>query len=43
MLHRFPDRTAFDQRAVDQEFAHHASSTKAQAALAEQYVGMPFE
>jgi p-hydroxybenzoate 3-monooxygenase len=43
MLHRFPDRTAFDQRAADQEFAHYASSTRAQAALAEQYVGMPFE
>jgi p-hydroxybenzoate 3-monooxygenase len=43
LLHRFPDRSPFDQRAVDQEFLHLSRSPLAQAALAEQYVGMPFE
>jgi p-hydroxybenzoate 3-monooxygenase len=43
LLHRFPDRSPFDQRAVDQEFLHLSRSPLAQAALAEQYVGLPFE
>ncbi len=42
LLHRFPEQTAFDLRAQDQELSHLAASTLAQAALAEQYVGMPF-
>jgi p-hydroxybenzoate 3-monooxygenase len=43
MLHRFPDRSPFDQRTVDQEFHHLRTSTHGQPAFAEQYVGMPFE
>lgn len=43
LLHRFPDQTPFDQRAQEQELAYLSSSAAAQAALAEQYVGLPFE
>ncbi|MGI9598287.1 MAG: 4-hydroxybenzoate 3-monooxygenase [Acidimicrobiales bacterium] len=43
LLHRFPDQTDFDQRTQEQELAHLAGSALAQAAMAEQYVGLPFE
>ena len=43
LLHRFPDQTDFDQRTQEQELVHLASSALAQAAMAEQYVGLPFE
>jgi p-hydroxybenzoate 3-monooxygenase len=43
LLHEFPDRSAFDRRTVHQELAHIASSRRSQAALVEQYVGLPFE
>lgn len=43
LLHRFPDQTAFDQRTQEQELAYLTSSPAAQAALAEQYVGLPYE
>jgi p-hydroxybenzoate 3-monooxygenase len=43
LLHRFPSATAFDQRAQEVELDHLKSSSHAQAALAEQYAGMPFE
>ena len=43
LLHRFPDQTAFDQRAQEQELAYLASSENAQRAMAEQYVGLPYE
>ena len=43
LLHRFPDQTTFDQRMQDQELNHLASSPISQAALVEQYVGLPFE
>lgn len=43
LLHRFPDQTNFDQRTQEQELAHLASSALAQAAMAEQYVGLPFD
>lgn len=43
LLHRFPDQTAFDQRAQEQELAYLASSASAQRSLAEQYVGLPYE
>jgi len=43
LLHRFPDQTAFDQRTQEQELAYLTSSPSAQAALAEQYVGLPYE
>ncbi len=43
LLHRFPDQTAFDQRAQEQELSYLAASAAAQTALSEQYVGLPFE
>ena len=43
LLHRFPEQTAFDQRAQEAELDYLASSTHAQAAMAEQYAGLPFE
>ncbi|MEZ5408150.1 MAG: 4-hydroxybenzoate 3-monooxygenase [Acidimicrobiales bacterium] len=42
LLHRFPDQTEFDQRAQEQELYHLSQSALAQAALAEQYVGLPY-
>jgi p-hydroxybenzoate 3-monooxygenase len=41
LLHVFPDRNAFDSRVNQNEFDHLCASTSAQAALAEQYVGLP--
>lgn len=43
LLHRFPDETPFDERAREDQFHYLASSQHAQASLAEQYVGMPYE
>ena len=43
LLHRFPDQTAFEQRAQEQELAYLTSSRAAQTAMAEQYVGLPYE
>jgi p-hydroxybenzoate 3-monooxygenase len=43
LLHRFPDQTDFDQRAQEAELDYLAASTHAQAAMAEQYAGLPFE
>ena len=43
LLHRFPHQSDFDQRAQEAELDYIASSEHAQAALAEQYAGMPFE
>jgi p-hydroxybenzoate 3-monooxygenase len=43
LLHRFPDDTNFDQRAQESELDYLKSSPHAQAALAEQYAGIPFE
>lgn len=43
LLHRFPDQTSFDQRTQEQELTYLASSPNAQAAMAEQYVGLPYE
>ncbi|MBD3678861.1 MAG: 4-hydroxybenzoate 3-monooxygenase [Rhodobacteraceae bacterium] len=42
MLHRFPDQSAFDQRMQEAELAYLESSTAAQTALAENYIGLPF-
>ena len=42
LLHRFPDQTEFDQRAQEQELYHLSQSALAQAAMAEQYVGLPY-
>jgi len=43
LLHRFPDMSEFDQRAQEHELAYLRASRHAQAALAEQYAGLPFE
>jgi p-hydroxybenzoate 3-monooxygenase len=43
LLHRFPDQTKFDQRAQEQELVLLSESIAARTALAEQYVGFPFE
>ena len=43
MLHQFPGQTALDHRLIEQELTHLSSSALAQAALAEQYVGLPHE
>jgi p-hydroxybenzoate 3-monooxygenase len=41
LLHRFPEATEFDQRAQEYELEYIRSSPHAQAALAEQYAGLP--
>lgn len=43
LLHRFPDSTAFDQRAQEYELEYLRGNHSAQLALAEQYAGLPFE
>jgi p-hydroxybenzoate 3-monooxygenase len=43
LLHRFPGASDFDQRAQEVELDYLKASPRAQAALAEQYAGMPFE
>ena len=43
LLHRFPEQTAIDQRLQEAELAYLHHSEKAQAAISEQYAGMPFE
>jgi p-hydroxybenzoate 3-monooxygenase len=43
MMHVFPDDDDFTRRVNLNEFDHLQGSTAAQAALAEQYVGLPFE
>jgi p-hydroxybenzoate 3-monooxygenase len=43
LLHRFPDQTEFDQRAQEAELDYLAGSVHAQASVAEQYAGLPFE
>ena len=43
LLHRFPDTSEFDQKAQEYELDYLKNSERAQAALAEQYAGLPFE
>jgi p-hydroxybenzoate 3-monooxygenase len=43
LLHRFPGMSDFEQRAQECELDYLASSRHAQASVAEQYAGMPFE
>ena len=43
MLHQFPGQTPFDHRVIEHDLAHLARSTFAQAAFAEQYVGLPYD
>jgi len=42
MLHRFPDTDDFGQRMQEAELDYLSNSTHASAALAENYVGLPF-
>jgi p-hydroxybenzoate 3-monooxygenase len=43
LLHRFPDETPFEQQMRLNQFDYLQASEHAQASLAEQYVGLPFE
>jgi len=43
LLHRFPGASDFDQRTQEHELDYLKSSYHAQAALAEQYAGLPLE
>ncbi len=43
LLHRFPEQTEIDQRLQEAELAYIESSEHAQAAMCEQYAGLPFE
>ena len=43
LLHRFPGDSSFDERMKENQLDYLASSEHAQASLAEQYVGIPFE
>jgi p-hydroxybenzoate 3-monooxygenase len=43
LLHKFPNEDGFDRRVRQNDFDHLCASEAAQAALAEQYVGLPFE
>jgi p-hydroxybenzoate 3-monooxygenase len=43
ILHRFPDDNPFDQRMREDELEFLSRSDAAMAALAEQYVGLPYE
>jgi p-hydroxybenzoate 3-monooxygenase len=43
LLHRFPDETPFDEQMRLNQFDYLQASEHAQASLAEQYVGLPFE
>ena len=43
MLHRFPDTDDFGQRVQEAEFDYLVGSRAASTALAENYVGLPFE
>lgn len=43
LLHKFPNDDPFDQRTRETELAYLAKSENAMAALAEQYVGLPYE
>ncbi len=43
LLHVFPDEDSFEARVKLNEFDHLQASPNAQAALAEQYAGLPFE
>jgi p-hydroxybenzoate 3-monooxygenase len=43
LLHRFPDETPFEQHMRLNQFDYLHASEHAQASLAEQYIGLPFE
>jgi p-hydroxybenzoate 3-monooxygenase len=43
LIHQFPDEAPFDRRMRENQFDYLLASEHAQASLAEQYVGLPFE
>ena len=43
LIHQFPDESPFEKRMRANEFDYLHVSEHAQASLAEQYVGLPFE
>lgn len=43
LIHQFPDESPFEKRMRENQFDYLHASTHAQASLAEQYVGLPFE
>jgi p-hydroxybenzoate 3-monooxygenase len=43
LLHRFPDESEFDKRMRQSQFDYLTRSEHAQASLAEQFAGLPFE
>ncbi|TYB85178.1 4-hydroxybenzoate 3-monooxygenase [Oceaniovalibus sp. ACAM 378] len=43
LLHVFPEETAFEKKVRINDYDHLCTSERAQAALAEQYIGLPFE
>jgi p-hydroxybenzoate 3-monooxygenase len=43
LLHTFPNRDGFDSRVNQNEYDYLCSSESAQASLAEQYIGAPYE
>jgi p-hydroxybenzoate 3-monooxygenase len=43
LLHRFPAETPFEEQMRLNQFDYLRTSERAQASLAEQYVGLPFE
>jgi p-hydroxybenzoate 3-monooxygenase len=42
LLHRFPEDSGFDQKVQRADLEYLARSAAAQAALAENYVGLPY-
>ncbi len=42
LLHRFPDRLAYEDKLQDTDIAYLFSSDAAMRSLAENYVGLPF-
>ncbi|HKU09564.1 MAG TPA: 4-hydroxybenzoate 3-monooxygenase, partial [Bradyrhizobium sp.] len=42
LLHRFPDRTSYDDRLQETELSYLLSSEIAMRVVAENYVGLPF-
>jgi p-hydroxybenzoate 3-monooxygenase len=43
LIHQFPDESPFERRMRENQFDYLHVSEHAQASLAEQYVGLPFE
>jgi p-hydroxybenzoate 3-monooxygenase len=43
LIHQFPNETPFEKRMRENQFDYLLASERAQASLAEQYIGLPFE